>query len=224
MGWLHAGHVSLVERCARLEMAPTVVMSIFVNPQESSARRPTSSSTRATRRRDPRGRRRPRGRHRVRAAGRGGLPARVRHAGLGGGDRGAARGRGPARALRRGGDGGRDPVRAGGRGSGLLRAQGLPADPGDHADGLGPRAADRGRALRDGPRARRPGAVVAQRAAVAGGGAGGGPPCCTVRCWQGRSACGRGEASGAVPCGRRCSGCSPASRGRTADYVSVADR
>ena len=32
MGWLHAGHVSLVER-ARAESA-TVVMSIFVNPKQ----------------------------------------------------------------------------------------------------------------------------------------------------------------------------------------------
>src|SRR6187402_232106 len=32
MGWLHAGHVSLVER-ARAESA-TVVMSIFVNPRQ----------------------------------------------------------------------------------------------------------------------------------------------------------------------------------------------
>ena len=64
-----------------------------------------------------------------------GLPARLRHAGLRRRDRRAARGRGAARPLRRGGDGGRDPVRARRRRAGVLRAQGLPAGPGDPADG-----------------------------------------------------------------------------------------
>ena len=62
-------------------------------------------------------------------------------------DRRAARGRGPARTLRRRGDGRRDPALARRGRARLLRAQGLPAGPRHPADGPGPRPADGGRGL-----------------------------------------------------------------------------
>ena len=126
MGWLHAGHVSLVER-ARAESA-TVVVSIFVNPRQFGAGRGLRAvpAQRGARPRDVRGRGRGR---RVRPVRGRGLPARLRHAGLRRRDRRAARGRRATRPLRRRGHGGRDPVRARRRRAGVLRAQGLPAGP-----------------------------------------------------------------------------------------------
>ena len=139
-------------------------------PAPVRAARRTSRSTRGTRRATSRRGGGGGGRHRVRADRRRGLPARASTPSCPSG-RSPAPLEGAARPgpLRRRGDGGRDPVRAGRRGAGLLRAEGLPAGPGDHADGAGPRAADRGRAVRDGPRGGRAGDVVAQRAALAGG-------------------------------------------------------
>ena len=112
--------------------------------------------------------------------------------------RGTARGRGTTGALRRRGHRGRDPVRARGSRAGVLRPQGLPAGPGDPAHGARPRAADRGRALRDRPRARRPGDVLAQRTAHARGPRGGArAPACAARgrgAGAGRRAVRRGRA------------------------------
>ncbi len=209
MGWLHAGHVSLVDR-ARAESA-TVVVSIFVNPRQFGqsadfARYPRNEA---------------RDLAMCEAAGVDvvfapsvdevyppGFDTRVVRRR----DRGAARGRGTAGALRRRGHRGRDPVRARRRGAGVLRPQGLPAGPGDPAHGDRPGTADRGRALRDRPRARRPGAVVAQRTAHARG------PRRGARA-PARAARGRGTRCGpasgpARPCATRCWRCSPRSRRR----------
>ena len=151
MGWLHAGHTALIER-ARADNA-TVVVSIFVNPRQFGE---TSDFTQY-----------PRNEARdlavCEAAGVDlvfaptvdevyppGFDSTVTMGAIARPLEGAAR---PG-SLRRRGDRGRDPVRAGRRRAGLLRAQGLPAGAGDPADGAGPRAADRGR--RPGRRSARP--------------------------------------------------------------------
>ena len=164
MGWLHAGHTSLIERARADERDGRRLDLRQPAPVRRDGGLHAVPAQRGARPRDLRGGGR---RPRVRAAGRRGLPAGLRHDRDGRRDRRAARGRGAARALRRRGDGRRDPVLAGRRRAGLLRAQGLPAGAGDPADGAGPRAADRGRRARHGPRAGRAGAVVAQRPPVA---------------------------------------------------------
>ena len=218
MGWLHEGHTSLIGR-ARADSA-TVVVSIFVNPRQFGE---TTDFTKY-----------PRNEARdlaiCEAAGVDLVFAppvdevyvpgfdTTRH---GRRDRRAARGRGAARALRRRRHGRRDPVLAGRRRAGLLRAQGLPAGPGDPADGAGPRAADRGRRPRHRPGAGRAGALVAQRPALTRrvarrrrSSAG--------RCWRASRAC---AAASATPTAVRAEVSRVLASEPLADpdYVSVAD-
>ena len=164
MGWLHDGHRSLMQR-ARAENATTIA-TIFVNPRQFNEA--------ADYQRYPRNEARDlaivRGgghRPRLRAAGRGDLPAGLRHDRLGRGGRPPARGRRSPGPLRRRRDGRRDPVRPRRRRAGLLRPEGRPAGHGHPPDGPRPRDPDRGHRLPDRPRARRPRAVVAQRPPVA---------------------------------------------------------
>ena len=206
MGWLHAGHVSLVER-ARAESA-TVVMSIFVNPKQFGESADFEQY--------------PRNEARDLAAAEApgvdivfaptvdevyppGFEPQVSVGAIAAPLEGEAR---PGHfdgvatvvailfAPRR-------------RGAGLLRAQGLPAGPGHPADGPRSRAAHRGGPLRDGPRPRWPGDVVAERAPDAGRAR------CRVRAPPGPGRGGRGDsrpASGApMPSVARSATCSRAS-------------
>ncbi len=138
MGWLHAGHRSLIAR-ARAENA-TVAVSIFVNPRQFGS--PADIE------------RYPRNEARdlaicaeegvdlvwAPAVGRG-LPARVRHDRAGRRGLRAARGCRAPGPLRRRGDGGRGPPRAGPARARLLRHEGRPAAAGHrpHGDRPGPR-------------------------------------------------------------------------------------
>ena len=104
----------------------------------SSTRRPTTRSTRATRPATSRCAGERRGRPHLGAAGRGGLPARLRHDRLGRGGRPAARGRGATRALRRRGHGRGHPVQPRRGGARVLRPEGRPAGHGHPPDGPRP--------------------------------------------------------------------------------------
>ena len=160
MGWLHDGHRALM-RQARAADATTVV-TIFVNPRQFNVAADYTQYPRNEARdlaiceaegvdivfAPPRRR---------------GLPARLRHDRLGRRGRAAARGRGAARPLRRRRDRRRDPVRPRRRRARLLRPEGRPAGHGHPPDGARPGDRDRGHRLPDGPRARRPRALVAQR-------------------------------------------------------------
>ena len=135
MGWLHDGHRALI-RQARAADATTVV-TIFVNPRQFNVAADYTQY--------------PRNEARDLAicesegvdivfapdASRG-LPAGLRHDGLGRGGRAAARGRGAARPLRRRRDGRGHPVRPRRRGPRLLRPEGRPAGHGHPPDGARP--------------------------------------------------------------------------------------
>ncbi len=164
MGWLHDGHRALM-RQARAADATTVV-SIFVNPRQFNVA-DDFTQVPAQRGARPRHLRVGGRRHRLRPRAVGDLPARLRHGRVGRGGRPAARGCGPARPLRRGRDGRRDPVRPRRRGARVLRPEGRPAGHGHPPDGARPGHPDRGHRLPDRPRAGRPGAVVAERPPVA---------------------------------------------------------
>ena len=219
MGWLHDGHRSLMRR-ARADDATTVGRRSS-STRASSATRPTSRATRATRPRD------------LAiceaegvdlvwaAAGRRGLSAGLRHDWSASGRSRSARGRRAAGPLRRRGHGGGHPLRAGRRRARLLRPEGRPAGHGHPADGARPRAADRGHRLPDRPGAGRPGALVAQRpplARASARGAGAAPGAA-----GGPRGAGGGRAVGGRACGRSCATSSPASRSPTSTTSRVAD-
>ena len=104
----------------------------------------------------------------------------------------------------------------------LLRPEGRPAGDGHPADG--PRPGDRhgGRGLPDGPRAGRPGALVAQRP-PARPRSGRRPPSSTGRCVAARDRWAAGERSGDALRARDARRSSARSRSADVDYVSVAD-
>ena len=160
MGWLHEGHRALM-RQARAADATTVV-TIFVNPRQFTV---ADDFTKY-----------PRNEARDLAICEaegvdivfapdavGDLSARLRHGRVGRRGRPAARGRRATRPFRWRRDGRRHPVRPRRRGPRLLRPEGRPAGDGHPPDGARPGDRDRGHRLPDGPRARWPRAVVAQR-------------------------------------------------------------
>ena len=160
MGWLHAGHRSLLCNSRGLRNASSIA-TLFVNPSSSTAP-PTSpgargrgatcgsSETKASiscsRRMSTRC---------IRRSSR----RRSRSADL----RRCSRVRRGRRALRWRRDGRLDPVQPGRRGRRVLRAEGRAAGHGDHADGAGPRASRSGWSPPDRARAHWHGPVLAKR-------------------------------------------------------------
>ena len=165
MGYLHAGHVSLLDEARR--RGDVLVLSIFVNPTQFGPKEDLVALPARSRRRPRQGARAPASTSSSSPTPAAMYPRRLPDLRRG---RRAAAGpvrRQPPRPLprRRHRRAQALPRRAAARRA--LRREGLPAAPRAHADGARPRPRRRDRRHADRARARRPGDVVAQRLPVA---------------------------------------------------------